>query len=73
MFSEIVYQVESWIPRQMMNANVLWQGRVKQKLSSGGKYVSVNIGPVQVISSEQVFPSLPHTSHREFAVNFICV
>ncbi|KAM5568224.1 hypothetical protein ABKV19_016008 [Rosa sericea] len=30
------------------------EGRVKQKLSSGGKYVSVNIGPVQVISSEQV-------------------
>lgn len=27
---------------------------VKQKLSSRGKYVSVNIGPVQVISSEQV-------------------
>ncbi|GAA0154204.1 hypothetical protein LIER_12258 [Lithospermum erythrorhizon] len=30
------------------------QGRVKQKVSSGGKYVSVNIGPVQVMSSEQV-------------------
>ncbi|KAE9587828.1 hypothetical protein Lal_00022061 [Lupinus albus] len=30
------------------------QGRVKQKLSSRGKYVSVNIGPVQVVSSEQV-------------------
>lgn len=30
------------------------EGRVKQKLSSRGKYVSVNIGPVQVISSEQV-------------------
>ncbi|XP_059633530.1 uncharacterized protein LOC132276213 isoform X2 [Cornus florida] len=30
------------------------EGRVKQKVSSGGKYVSVNIGPVQVISSEQV-------------------
>ncbi|KAL6193367.1 hypothetical protein ACLB2K_034451 [Fragaria x ananassa] len=30
------------------------EDRVKQKLSSGGKYVSVNIGPVQVISSEQV-------------------
>lgn len=27
---------------------------MKQKVSSGGKYVSVNIGPVQVISSEQV-------------------
>ncbi|XP_028093853.1 uncharacterized protein LOC114293942 isoform X2 [Camellia sinensis] len=30
------------------------QGQVKHKLSSRGKYVSVNIGPVQVISSEQV-------------------
>ncbi|KAL7611475.1 uncharacterized protein LOC111919350 [Lactuca sativa] len=30
------------------------QGRVKQKLSSGGKYVSVNIGPVQIVSSKQV-------------------
>ncbi|XP_027921637.1 uncharacterized protein LOC114179481 isoform X2 [Vigna unguiculata] len=33
------------------------QGYVKQKLSSGGKYVSVNIGPIQVVSSEQVCPS----------------
>ncbi|GKE36215.1 putative YbeD-like domain superfamily protein, partial [Tanacetum coccineum] len=30
------------------------QGQVKQKMSSGGKYVSVNIGPVQVVSSEQI-------------------
>ncbi|KAI3954172.1 hypothetical protein MKW98_017996 [Papaver atlanticum] len=30
------------------------EGIVKQKISSGGKYVSVNIGPVHVISSEQV-------------------
>lgn len=30
------------------------EGRVRQKVSSRGKYVSVNIGPVQVISSEQV-------------------
>ncbi|XP_057486510.1 uncharacterized protein LOC130772598 [Actinidia eriantha] len=30
------------------------EGRVKHKLSSRGKYVSVNIGPVQVVSSEQV-------------------
>ncbi|KAH7664093.1 YbeD/HP0495-like protein [Dioscorea alata] len=30
------------------------EGRVTQKLSSGGKYVSVNIGPIQVVSSEQV-------------------
>ncbi|RYR35492.1 hypothetical protein Ahy_A10g050642 isoform B [Arachis hypogaea] len=29
-------------------------GRVKQKLSARGKYVSVNIGPIQVVSSEQV-------------------
>ncbi|KAK3040860.1 hypothetical protein RJ639_029204 [Escallonia herrerae] len=28
-------------------------GQVKQKISSGGKYISVNIGPVQVVSSEQ--------------------
>lgn len=30
------------------------EGQVKQKISSRGKYVSVNIGPVQVSSSEQV-------------------
>ncbi|KAL2510352.1 hypothetical protein Fot_33999 [Forsythia ovata] len=30
------------------------EGQVKHKISSGGKYVSVNIGPVQVVSSEQV-------------------
>ncbi|XXG49871.1 hypothetical protein AAC387_Pa02g3925 [Persea americana] len=30
------------------------KGRVTQKLSSRGKYVSVKIGPVQVVSSEQV-------------------
>ncbi|KAK9117561.1 hypothetical protein Sjap_016508 [Stephania japonica] len=30
------------------------EGRVRQKLSSRGKYVSVKIGPVQVVSSEQV-------------------
>ncbi|KAE8698969.1 Oxidoreductase, 2OG-Fe(II) oxygenase family protein [Hibiscus syriacus] len=30
------------------------EGRVKRKLSSRGKYVSVNIGPIQVVSSEQV-------------------
>ncbi|KAM1103209.1 hypothetical protein EV1_011895 [Malus domestica] len=30
------------------------EGHVRQKISSRGKYVSVNIGPVQVISSEQV-------------------
>ncbi|PPD80383.1 hypothetical protein GOBAR_DD22701 [Gossypium barbadense] len=31
-----------------------WQGRVRRRVSSRGKYVSVNIGPVQVVSSEQV-------------------
>ncbi|GMH15122.1 hypothetical protein Nepgr_016963 [Nepenthes gracilis] len=30
------------------------EGRVRQKISSRGKYVSVNIGPVRVSSSEQV-------------------
>ncbi|XP_074310046.1 uncharacterized protein LOC141644413 isoform X3 [Silene latifolia] len=30
------------------------EGQVKQKVSSGGKYVSVNIGPVTVSSSQQV-------------------
>eukprot|EP00262_Sarcandra_glabra_P018660 TRINITY_DN6781_c0_g2_i1.p1 TRINITY_DN6781_c0_g2~~TRINITY_DN6781_c0_g2_i1.p1 ORF type:complete len:209 (-),score=20.45 TRINITY_DN6781_c0_g2_i1:477-1079(-) len=30
------------------------EGHVTQKLSSRGKYVSVNIGPVRVVSSEQV-------------------
>lgn len=30
------------------------EGQVRQKLSSGGNYVSVNIGPIQVVSSEQV-------------------
>ncbi|KAJ4756058.1 phosphoribosylformylglycinamidine synthase [Rhynchospora pubera] len=30
------------------------QGRVSQKRSSMGKYVSVNIGPIRVVSSEQV-------------------
>ncbi|KAJ6705087.1 MOLYBDOPTERIN COFACTOR SULFURASE MOSC [Salix purpurea] len=29
------------------------EGQVRQKVSSRGKYVSVNIGPVQVVSSEQ--------------------
>lgn len=27
---------------------------MKQRVSSGGKYVSVNIGPVRVVSREQV-------------------
>ncbi|XP_074575859.1 uncharacterized protein LOC141832262 [Curcuma longa] len=30
------------------------KGRVTQKVSSRGKYVSVNIGPIHVVSSEQV-------------------
>ncbi|KAI5679377.1 hypothetical protein M9H77_10327 [Catharanthus roseus] len=37
------------------------EGQVKQKVSSGGKYVSVNIGPVQVVSSEQVYISSSNT------------
>ncbi|XP_024190546.1 uncharacterized protein LOC112194551 [Rosa chinensis] len=44
----MVVAVESVIQQPVL------EGRVKQKLSSGGKYVSVNIGPVQVISSEHV-------------------
>ncbi|RYR17001.1 hypothetical protein Ahy_B03g061815 [Arachis hypogaea] len=34
--------------------DIMFQGCVKQKSSSGGKYVSVNIGPIEVVSSEQV-------------------
>ena len=30
------------------------QGQVTQKISSRGKYVSVKIGPIRVVSSEQV-------------------
>ncbi|CAA6667879.1 unnamed protein product [Spirodela intermedia] len=30
------------------------EGHINSKLSSRGKYVSVNIGPIQVVSSEQV-------------------
>lgn len=30
------------------------KGQVSQKMSSRGKYVSVNIGPIRVVSSEQV-------------------
>lgn len=30
------------------------EGRVTHKLSSRGKYISVNIGPIRVVSSEQV-------------------
>ncbi|KAJ0896020.1 putative YbeD-like domain superfamily protein [Helianthus annuus] len=30
------------------------QGHVKRRVSSGGKYVSVNIGPIRVVSKEQV-------------------
>ncbi|GJY00755.1 putative YbeD-like domain-containing protein [Tanacetum coccineum] len=44
----MVVAVESVLQHQIP------QGQVKQKMSSGGKYVSVNIGPVQVVSSEQV-------------------
>jgi Protein of unknown function (DUF493) len=34
--------------------DIFCQGRVSQKVSSRGKYVSVNIGPICVVSSEQV-------------------
>ncbi|EXB77975.1 hypothetical protein L484_000868 [Morus notabilis] len=44
----MVFAVESVIQEPIP------EGRVRHKLSSRGKYVSVNIGPVQVISSEQV-------------------
>ncbi|KAF8107923.1 hypothetical protein N665_0116s0128 [Sinapis alba] len=44
----MVVAVESVIERQIP------QDCVKQTLSSKGKYVSVNIGPIQVVSSEQV-------------------
>ncbi|PWA57487.1 hypothetical protein CTI12_AA409490 [Artemisia annua] len=40
------------------------QGKVKQKLSSGGKYVSVNIGPVQIVSSKQGTNSLGNKVFR---------
>ena len=36
------------------------QGHVTRKLSSRGKYVSVNIGPIHVVSSEQVSSPLLH-------------
>ncbi|XP_048592632.1 uncharacterized protein LOC106358020 isoform X1 [Brassica napus] len=54
----MVVAVESVIDRQIP------EDCVKQTLSSKGKYVSVNIGPIRVVSSEQVFPSSlshPHT------------
>lgn len=44
----MVFAVESVIQEPIP------EGRVRHKLSSRGKYVSVNIGPVQVVSSEQV-------------------
>ncbi|KAK6922412.1 Uncharacterized protein family UPF0250, YbeD-like [Dillenia turbinata] len=44
----MVFAVESVIQQPIP------EGRVRQKVSSRGKYVSVNIGPVRVISSEQV-------------------
>lgn len=50
--------MECYIFINMCQYPILKQGRVTQKLSSRGKYVSVNIGPVQVVSSEQVFLSL---------------
>lgn len=44
----MIVAVESVIQRRIP------EGSVRQKLSKRGKYVSVNIGPVQVVSSEQV-------------------
>ncbi|RAL54999.1 hypothetical protein DM860_013695 [Cuscuta australis] len=44
----MVVAVESVIQESII------QGQVKKKDSSGGKYVSVNIGPILVINSEQV-------------------
>ncbi|XP_039018953.1 uncharacterized protein LOC120150329 isoform X2 [Hibiscus syriacus] len=44
----MVVSVESVLPQPIP------EGRVRQKVSSRGKYVSVNIGPVWVVSSEQV-------------------
>ncbi|XP_012085685.1 uncharacterized protein LOC105644817 isoform X2 [Jatropha curcas] len=46
----MVVAVESVIQRPIP------EGHVRQKVSSRGKYVSVNIGPVQVVSSEQKHP-----------------
>nr|XP_043606766.1 uncharacterized protein LOC122578793 [Erigeron canadensis] len=45
------------------------QGKVKQKLSSGGKYVSVNIGPVQIVSSNQV-QAVYHAMKRDFRMRY---
>lgn len=45
---------------------LFFQGRVRQKVSSRGKYVSVNIGPVQVVSSEQVSFSLSLRHAKDF-------
>lgn len=46
----------SWVVSLLFICILQWfaQGRVSQKLSSRGKYVSVNIGPIRVVSSEQV-------------------
>lgn len=45
------------------------QGQVKQKLSSGGKYVSVNIGPVQIASSKQV-QAVYHAMRRDVRMRY---
>ncbi|KVH95678.1 Uncharacterized protein family UPF0250 [Cynara cardunculus var. scolymus] len=44
-------------------------GQVKQKLSSGGKYVSVNIGPVQIASSKQV-QAVYHAMRRDVRMRY---
>ncbi|KAJ4961834.1 hypothetical protein NE237_021744 [Protea cynaroides] len=49
------------------------EGRVKQKLSSRGKYVSVNIGPVKVVSSEQVqavYNAMRRDDRMKYFLNF---
>ncbi|KAI3728402.1 hypothetical protein L6452_17037 [Arctium lappa] len=45
------------------------QGQVKQKFSSGGKYVSVNIGPVQIASSKQV-QAVYHAMRRDVRMRY---
>ena len=43
-----------FFPFSYMDLNWFVQGQVTQKISSRGKYVSVKIGPIRVVSSEQV-------------------
>ncbi|KAF9625899.1 hypothetical protein IFM89_027676 [Coptis chinensis] len=52
---EPVPENENTVFAVSVNSRLTFKDRVTQKVSSGGKYVSVNIGPVEVVSSEQVF------------------